>query len=91
MEPIETMVQRAATTLVRLYETRSETILKSDDVEMIKECVQSAGWMGMPPDQFRRTVLNYSQTILSTNEIRNDAGWHALDSFFQRIVDIMSR
>jgi hypothetical protein len=91
MEPIETMVQRAAVTLVRLYETRSETVLKSDDVEMMRECVRSAAWMGMPSDQFRRTVIDSSQTILNTNEIRNDAGWHTLDSFFQRIIDTIPR
>jgi hypothetical protein len=87
MEPIEKMVQRAAATLVRLYETRSETILKSHDVEMLRECVRSAAWMGMPSDQFRRGVIDCSQILLNNNEIRNEAGSHALDSFFQRIVD----
>jgi hypothetical protein len=85
------MIQRAATTLARLYETRSEMILKSDDVEMMRECVQSAAWMGMPADHFRRKVIEYSQTIVSGNAIGTDIEWHALDRLFQELVDIKPR
>jgi len=88
MEPIEAVVERAAPTLVRLYIIRSEMILRFDDAEAIRECVQSAAWMGMPPGQFRRKVVEHSQATLSRKEADVDTDWHALDSFFQRIVDI---
>jgi hypothetical protein len=91
MEPIEAMVQRAATTLIRLYETRSEMVLKFDDAETIRDCVQSAAWMGMPAGQFRRMVLEHSQAILSRKEVEVDADWRALDSFFQHIIEIQPR
>lgn len=55
--PFDNMIHGAAATLARLYTSRSETVLRADDVESVRESEQLAGWMGMPSQEFRRHVV----------------------------------
>jgi hypothetical protein len=71
--PFDSMVNRAAATLARLYASRSETVLRADDVESIREAEQLAGWMGMPLQEFRRQVVERAMVSMSGIERQEDA------------------
>jgi len=88
MEPVEMVVQRAATTIAKLHPIRNETVLKFEDVETIRECWQSAGWMGVPSNEFRRQVIDYALfnilKIDNGDEITPE--WHELYDLVQKML-----
>jgi hypothetical protein len=59
MEPVDRMIRSAAATLIRLCTDQREKVLRAEDVESIRECEQSAGWMGLSSSEFRRRVVEH--------------------------------
>ena len=84
MEPFDRMIQRAGQTLANLHATRSEAVLKIEDVETIRECEQSARWMGMTLKDFRWQVV-----VKIGIEYRLDitSEWHQLHELLRKTLD----
>jgi hypothetical protein len=84
-EPLEQMIRRAAETLAAIHAARNETILKSKEVEVIREAEHTAGWSGLSRDDFRRQIVNYAQANLP--RLAENRRRHELEATLARVLN----